>query len=328
MQGIINDIKDCNFKTIYLLFGEEDYLRKQYKNRLTKALISEDDTMNYHYFYGKNNSLTEVIDLAETLPFLAQRRVIVLENTELLKKGGDLIADYLTNISESTTIIFVEREIDKRSRLYKAIKSHGKIGEFREQTEGTLKKWIYQLFSKEGRNISERTISYLLEKIGTDMDTIYLEVEKLICYTLSKEEITIEDVDQVCVAQIHNQIFKMLNEISERNVKKALEYYNELLLLKEPPMKILALLTRQFNLMLQIKELKLKGYDTTKIAKKTSLQNFVVEKSIRQTAKYKMTTLFEMFEECVRVDEEIKTGQVNDRLAVEVLIIKFSNGIA
>ena len=86
MQRLNEDIKTGQLKNLYLLYGEEAYLRRQYRDRLKTAIIGE-DTMNYHYFEGKDISVGEIIDLAETMPFFADRRLIVLENSNLFKSG-------------------------------------------------------------------------------------------------------------------------------------------------------------------------------------------------------------------------------------------------
>ena len=99
MQRLNEDIKSGQLKKVYLLYGEEAYLRKQYKDRL-KAAIVGDDTMNYHYFEGKNIAVGEVIDLAETLPFFAEKRLIVIENSGLFKSGGEQLSEYLAGITE------------------------------------------------------------------------------------------------------------------------------------------------------------------------------------------------------------------------------------
>ena len=89
MQRINEDIKTGNFKQIYLLYGEERYLKNQYTTRLRKALCQDGDEMNTHFYQGKDFSLGQVIDLAETLPFLAERRVMFFKDTGLFKAGGE-----------------------------------------------------------------------------------------------------------------------------------------------------------------------------------------------------------------------------------------------
>ena len=98
MQRINEDIKTGNFKQIYLLYGEERYLKNQYTTRLRKALCQDGDEMNTHFYQGKDFSLGQVIDLAETLPFLAERRVMFFKDTGLFKSGGEKLAEYLAKI--------------------------------------------------------------------------------------------------------------------------------------------------------------------------------------------------------------------------------------
>ena len=94
MQRLIQDLKSGDFKKIYLLYGQEAYLRKQYKDKLKEAMIG-DDTMNFSYYEGKDFTVGEVIDQAETMPFFADRRLILIENSGLFKSGGEQMAEYL-----------------------------------------------------------------------------------------------------------------------------------------------------------------------------------------------------------------------------------------
>ena len=110
------DLKTGQFKQIYLLYGQEAYLKKQYKERFIKAMIPEGDTMNFASYEGKNTDVKEVIDLAETLPFFAERRLIVFEDTGFFKNAGAELAEYIPDMPETTYFIFIENEVDKRSR--------------------------------------------------------------------------------------------------------------------------------------------------------------------------------------------------------------------
>ena len=122
MKNLNEDIKTGQFKQVYLLYGEEAYLKKQYKTRLTKAIIPEGDTMNYSYYEGKNISVPEIIDLAETMPFFAAHRLIVVENSGFFKTASPELADYIKAMPDTVIFLFVETEVDKRGKLYKAVK--------------------------------------------------------------------------------------------------------------------------------------------------------------------------------------------------------------
>ena len=324
MQLINEDIKSGNLKPAYLLYGEEQYLIRQYRDKLEKAALGDGDTMNLNRFEGKGVNVPGIIDIAETMPFFADRRVVVLENTELVKSGGEQLGEYLLEMEASTVFIFSESAIDKRSKLYKAIAKVGRAIEFERQNEQTLKRWILGLLKKEQKQITGQTLDLFLQKTGDDMENIRKELEKLICYCLDKEVITSEDVETICVHQIQNHIFDMITAIAAGQQKQALQLYYELLTLREPPMRILFLITRQFNMLLQVKELVRKGYSQKQIAEKVGLQGFIAGKYINQASVFSMDYLKQAVQDCVEAEHDIKSGKMTDQLSVELLIIKYS----
>lgn len=321
MQRINEDIKQGNFSQIYLLYGEERYLRKQYTDRLHKAMCGEDDSMNTHFYEGKDVPVGEIIDLAETLPFLAPRRVIFISNSGLFKSGGEKMAEYLSAPNETTHFVFTENEVDKRSKLFKAVQSKGYISEFAIQDENTLKRWIGGILNKEGKKITENTVQLFLTKTGTDMENIRTELEKLICYCMNRDVITEEDVNTICTNRISNHIFDMINAIAERQTSKALQLYYDLLALREPPMRILFLIARQYNMLLQVKELKSRGFDNKAIGSKIGVPPFIAGKYVAQASHFKTADLKWAVKQCVDAEEAVKTGRMNDMMSVEVLIV-------
>lgn len=321
MQRINNDIKQDTFKQIYLLYGEERYLKKQYTDRLRKAMCGEGDNMNTHFYEGKDVPVGEIIDLAETLPFLAPRRVIFISNSGLFKSGGEKMAEYLAAPNETTFFVFTESEVDKRSKLYKTAQANGTVVEFAIQDENTLKRWIAGILNREGKKITESTVQLFLTKTGTDMENIQMELEKLICYCMDKEVITNEDVEAVCTNRIGNHIFDMINAIANKQTKQALDLYYDLLALKEPPMRILFLIARQCNMLLQVKEMKSRGYDNKTIGSKIGVPPFIAGKYVTQASHFKTGNLKAAVRQCVEAEEAVKTGRINDMMSVELLIV-------
>lgn len=321
MRQIAEDIKQNQFKQVYLLYGEERYLRRQYREKLREALCAGDDTMNTHFYEGKDVPVGEIIDLAETLPFLAERRVIFITGSGLFKSGGEKMAEYLTSPNETTFFVFTESEVDKRSKLFKTVQSKGYAAEFAAQDEKTLKRWIAGTLAKDGKRITESTVQLILSKTGTDMDNIQMELEKLACYCMDREVVTDEDVNAVCTTRISNHIFDMINAIADKKQKEALELYYDLLALKEPPMRILFLIARQCNMLLQAKELKSGGHDNRTIGSKIGVPPFVVQKYLNQAARFKTSTLRSAVQKCVEAEEAIKSGRMNDMMSVEILIL-------
>ena len=324
MQKLNEEIKTGQLRQVYLLYGEEDYLRKQYRDKLKNALLGDGDSMNYHYFEGKDVPIGEVIDLAETLPFFADRRVIIIENSGLFKSGGEQLAEYLKEPSDTAFFVLAEREVDKRSKLFKAVSAKGRAIEFAAQDEMILKRWVIGILKKENKKMTERDLEYFLEKTGTNMENISKELEKLVCYRMEEEIITREDIEEICVRQVNNQIFDMINAIADKRQKVAMELYYDLLTLKEPPMRILFLLARQFNLLLQVKELKKKGYPAKIIGENVGLPGFIAGKYVSQSEKFSTKNLRMAVTDCVAAEEAVKTGKMNDVLSVELLLVKYS----
>lgn len=323
MKTLAADIKSGNYKKVYLICGEEEYLKLNYKNQFIRA-VAGDDTMNLGIYEGKNFDVNEVIDTAETFPFFAERRLIVMEDTGLFKSGGEELAEYMSEIPDSTIFLFVEQNVDKRSKMYKAVKANGYICEISRQTEKDLSLWAARIFAKDGKKITNADMSYLIANVGTDMEVLSKEIEKLISYDLNKEIISKEDIDAVCVKQLNVRIFDMVDAISVKNQKKTLDCYYELIAEKEPPMRILFMVARQFHLILQAKDLSARGMSKDQIAQTMGVQGFIATKSIRQSRNFSVAELKSALAESVQTEEMIKKGMLDENIGVEMLLIKYS----
>ncbi len=281
MEQLKKDIESRQFKPCYLLCGEETYLVRQYKQRLQHAIVSEGDTMNLSCFEGKGINVNALIDLAETLPFFAERRLILIENSGFFKNSGGALADYLPQAPDTTVFVFAEEEVDKRSRMYKAVKDLGRIVTMDRQKEATLQRWVLGILKKEKKQITGSTLQLFFSKTGLDMEIIYQELQKLLSYCLDRDAITAADVNAVCTVQTPDQIFDMISAISAGQTKKAVSLYYDLLLLKEQPLRILTLLARQFRMLLRLKDMEALGYSQPAILQKAGMPSFAARKCLQ-----------------------------------------------
>ena len=324
MKNLNEDLKTGNIKQAYLLYGEEAYLKKQYRDRLTKAVLPEGDTVNYAHYEGKGINVPEIIDLAETMPFFAEKRLIVIEDSGLFKNADAKFADYIKSMPETVCFVFVESEVDKRSKMYKAVKDTGRVVELGRHDEKTLlfhlPLQILHVGSSSGQHV------FCSGLLNLPAFTLYItsKPQKLFSYTLGRNEITVADIDAICTTQITNKIFDMIEAVATRQQRKALDYYYDLLALKEPPMRILYLLARQFRLLLQVKDLMNQGADKSTIAKKAGLHPFVAGKYMQQSRSFTMRELKGIMEEAADTEEAVKTGRLSDTMSVELFIVKYS----
>lgn len=341
------ELKSGDYRRVYLLSGEQAYLRLQNKEKLVKALMGDGDAMNLSRYSGSDVTAREITEMAMTLPFFADRRVIVLENTGLLNpksasktaKGtrtsaaiateAEKLADFIPEIPESTALIFVEESADKRGRLYKAIDkcrkdNTGEILECTTPEEADLRAWAGGLFRKSGLAVSGRTLAVFLDYTGDDMMGIASEAEKLCCYCLGKKEITEKEIREVCSPRIKDRIFEMIEAIAMRDRKKALSVYMELYALRTPPQVIITLMRRQFSQLLKIKEMSGKMADS-EIAKKIGLPPYIVSKKYKPALRFYSTDeLMEALEECAEADYESKSGRMDADFAAQMIIVRHS----
>ena len=344
MKTIVAHIKEGKFSPVYLLYGQEDYLRLLYRDKLREAILPPEDTMNYSYFEGKDIDLGEVESIADTVPFFSEQRLILIENSGLFKKQNDF-ADYLKTMPDTTKIIFVEAEVDKRNKLkellnqvdkilditdnelFKAVKKLGTVAELNGLPEKDLKVWAAAYLKKNGKNITEQNLLYFFQKVGVDMKSLENEMDKLIAYSMDETIITREMLDEVCVEQTEGTIFQMIDAIGMKDQDQALRLYYDLLEVREKPMSILFLIIRHFTILNQLKDLSRLGLAAGEVASKVGIPPFTVRKYQSQVKNFKGKEIIRNIERCAQVEQEIKTGLLLDQIGVELLIVEFSGTV-
>lgn len=343
MGVVANDLNSKEFKSAYLLYGEEAYMRNYYKISLRNALVNEGDNLNYSYFEGNGTDVTEVTDLLQTMPFMAEHRVVIVENSGWFaskkskekeeddeessedegtgtKKLEPLI-EMIKSLGEDVIIIFVEEKADKKTRLYKAIAAKGVCEEYARQTEEQLARWLSNYAKSQGKLMSPATGFYMVGECGNDMLLLKNEMDKLLAWSLDKDSITEADVDQVCSHQVNNKIFDMVTAITQHNQKVALKLYYDLLTLRESPFHILALVGRQYSRMIAVKDASLKNKPMAVVASELSMQEWLAKKTLDLVRRMSMEEIKANLEACVKADEDIKSGNLTDSMSVELLII-------
>ena len=322
MKKIQDDIKNKTFDRLYLLYGPESYERGRTLSALADAIAPSSDSFNRTVYDGRDMREEVILEQAETLPFFAERRVIILRETPYFKTAPDKLIDYLGQVPDYLTILISEEEVDKRSRFYKAIKKYGYICECSRRDEETLAHWLARRLRDNGRKMTENNIYFLIRRAGQDMGKLALETDKLIAYSEGREEITREDIEALVAPEVENRIFDMISAVSAGKKQEALGMYADLMALKEPPMRILILVERQYRHMLLIREMSAEGAGRAEMAARLKLPPFVVGKTQDLVRKMAPALLREKLAMTVKAEEDIKTGRLSDKMALELLLVE------
>lgn len=329
MKKLETQIKAKNFSRSYLFFGNESFLKNLYKEKLKKAMIEETaEAMNFNYYEDKKVSVSSIIDTAETLPFLSEKRLIIVKNSSLFysgrKEDSEKMAVYLEKVPQTSCILFIEEEVDKRGKLYKAITKYGYPVEFKALSEKELISWITKGFQKNNISIEAKAASYLVYTVGGDMNSLIQEIRKLCDYKGQNGSITIADIDSICIKSFEAKVFDLVAAIGNQKLEKAIEIYSNLLLFKQSPIMILAMIIRQFRLILQCQSFLKENLELSFIAQRLEQRDFIVKQCLNQSKNFSFEKLKQALEDCLETDIQIKTGKMNGELAVELLIVKYS----
>lgn len=326
MKQIEKDIESREFKKVYLIFGEEDYLVKKYTELLKNNIVDEENSMmNIDVFEGNNCDVNNIIAAGDTAPFFSDYRLVIVSNSGLFKEGRKadtaLMAEAVKNIPDGCVYLFTNEKADKRNSLYKTVKKTGYCCEINYQDSKALIEWIKK---ESGNRLDNNTASYFVRNIGNSMKHLSVELDKLLAYA-GDEKITSEDIDIACSKSAEVNIFNMVGAIGSKNTEKALEIYNNMIFEGEEPIGILAMIARQFRLMLQCKYLQSKNnFNARQIAAELKMRDFVVTGCLNQAKNFKLTVLMKGIEDCAKCDTDIKSGIIAPKLGVELIILKYS----
>ena len=320
-------IEQQDFPPVTLICGEQDYLRAQCTERLRAAILGEGNAMNSTVLRGSAVTASQVIDMAETMPFFAPRRVIVVEESSFFARPGEeaeRIAAYLERMPQTSFLIFAEPSPNATYKLYKAIAKRGFICRCDTPDERWIRDYAGGLFSEAGLAISGSVLNRFLQGTGTDLLRIRSESEKLIGYCLERGRVTQADVDEIGSPVTQDRIFDMISAISGGQRDLALSIYMDLRKLQTPPQVILSLMIRQYTQLLQAGEL-LQTMSDREAAAALKVSPWVMSNKLRPALRgHTQRGLENALAACVKSDYDYKCGRISPELAVEELIVVLS----
>lgn len=324
MRTIDSDLKSKQFKHIYLLFGEEAYLVRQYKHALLAALVPEGDEMNFTRYREKEFDEASMIETANTLPFFADYRVILVEDSGCFERKCELLEDYIDHIEDTAYLIFVEDKVDKRKALYKKVQKIGDTEELKLPDEAVLKRWMGKRIRQAGLNITVSAWASFYARTGDSMDNMSNEMDKLISYCAGQEAIREEDVDAICASWVEDKIFDMIEAIAAKNPKRVMDLYRDMLLKRESPLRILILLRSQFVRLLTLKEMSRRREKDADISKATRIPQFYIGKNLNLANNFSTEDLSELLARAGDLEAEIKTGRIKEQTGLEMLMMTYA----
>jgi DNA polymerase-3 subunit delta len=328
------DIKNREIRSLYLFYGPEEFLKKYYLDAMGKLLLRDEFKALNMVVMEDKISVAGIIDNCETMPVFSERKIVVAKNSGFFKpKGGegkhknrdDKLIDCLNNIPGHTCLIFYETEIDKRMKsIIRVVEKNGLIVEFSYQKPRELVKWVSKVFKSLGKDIDTASASMLVENSEQGMNELLNEINKISSFAGNKKTVNMDDIESVCSKTIKGRIFDLTDAVAQREGVKALKTLDDIIVLKEPLPKILYMITRQFRHILEMKLLQNEGYSVSEAASLIGIGQYAAGKVMNQSKGFTIDELKKAVEQCLYLDEAVKTGKLEGRIAAELLIVELS----
>lgn len=322
-NGIEKDIRAGKFHNSYLICGEEDYLRRTYRDLLLSKVTTPGDDLNFTRIVSENPDPGMIIDLAETLPFMARYRVILIEDSGFFTGTCDKLASYISNINESAILIFNETNVRKNTKMYTAVKNNGIICDMEMLSDKDLWTWLSGRIKESGLSITRNAWQEFLGRTKSSMDLMSNEMNKLISYCSDKKTIEYEDVCLMTSGISEEQIFSVIDAIAERDIEKTMGLYRTLLDNRTDPIGFISAVVTTFRRTAAMRNMQDEHLDYGSIAKRMNIDEWKVKKNLGKVRNFSTEELNDLLLDAADLETDAKTGRVDPEIGVETLFIKY-----
>lgn len=325
-------IKKHQFSPIYLLYGTESFLINETKQLLIKHVLEGDESDFNLSTYDLEETPVEVaLEDAETFPFLGEKRLIIMNNPSFLtaektknkiEHNLQKLEAYIKEPAPYSIVIFScpYEKLDERKKLTKELKRNAVNVNAKKLNEQELKGWIRDRAALNGIRIDEDAIELLLTLSGTNLFMLTTEVDKLALYGGQGKNIDAGTVEKLVSRSLEQNIFVLVDKIVHRQIDEAFRIYYDLLKQNEEPIKILSIISGQFRLIYQVKELARRGYGQAQIAGYLKVHPFRVKLAAGHAKMFKDEELTEIMKRLAEADYQAKTGGMKKELLIEMFL--------
>lgn len=321
---------------VYLLFGTEAFLINETKQLLIEHVLSEEEKdFNFSVYDLEETPIEAALEDAETFPFIGEKRLIILQNPVFLtseKQKGKVehnlakLEDYLSQPSPYSIVVFSApyEKLDERKKITKELKRKATVVEAKKLSEQELKAWVRERAAASKVLIEEEAIQLLLSLSGTNLFMLTSEIDKLALYAGESRTVSKEIVDRLTARSLEQTIFSLVDKVVHRNVEGALRIYYDLLKQNEEPIKILSVISGQFRLIYQVKELTRRGYGQQQIAGSLKIHPFRIKLAAAQAGSFSDQELTGIMKLLADADYQMKTGGMRKEMLIEMILFQIN----
>lgn len=333
-------IKSGKAKGAFAILGQEKYLVKESIDMIY-TLVDNLPELNIITIEGDSINEDSISNAFESMPFMCDRKIIHIKNPDFLRKTGgaskgdskrssggsngivELLIKCVNNLADDIILVVsYDGEADDRNKLITVVKNVGYKVDYNWLKAFELQEWVIEKVSEKDKSISKTDAAYLISTVGTSMEQILGEINKICSYIGEEKDIKKENIDSIASRSLESNIFKMVDSISKRDADTAISILNTLLFQKEDYLRIMGMVIRQYRLMLLIKLHDKQNASPESIASKLRLNAFVLQNLLRICRSTQEDRLKKSLNLCLNMDYDIKRGRYTPEMGLEFLLVE------
>jgi DNA polymerase III subunit delta len=322
---LVSSLKQRKVLPLYLFFGEEEFLIQEALDLIIETVVEPGARdFNFNALYCRDTSASDIVNLAQTLPFMSEKRLVIAKEIDAFKTADlEELAPYLHDPSPSTCLVLVSNQgrYEKKA-ITSAVEAHGGVIRFYPLLEREIVGWIETRAKLLGVTIQHDAAQYLWQTVGSDLQKIKNELEKVKIYLDERKSITFDDVKTVVGDFREYSSFDLAAALGQKNREKALLILSRLLQEGEAPVGLLGSIAWNFRRLLQAKAMETAGIGSDDIMKKLRVIFHQAGLFKEQMRRYSLEELREAFSVMLATDRALKSSGLNGRLVLERMILK------
>lgn len=310
------------WRTVYLLLGPEEYQCTQALALIKSRAISPDAAdFDYTLFSAGEASTDEMIEAMNIYPMLSPKRLIVVRDVEKIKDSAqELFANELRSISARSVVVLIASELDHRKKFYKTLCEKYCVCEFPKLKGPALERWAESFVKKQGYRLSTSAAKKIVELVGSDLQTLVSELEKLMLYSGEEKTISNAAIEYIVRASRQHGIFELIGAIGQHDRNAALRSLANLLSMGEHPLVVVTMLARHCRQILIAKDCMQQGKNSRETAALAQIPFFILEQFMRQARSTDTASIQEMYLRLSAIDKQLKSSSLDGRVLLESLI--------
>ena len=336
IQKELANIRKGNYAPIYLVLGEERYFIEQIRETIIdQALEEETMDLNFSNFDMEESTINDALFEASSFPFFGDHKVVFVQNPYFLtgKKVRnapdhkiDELEEYIKNPAEFTILVLFApyEKLDRRKKITKILEKNAQLIDVSSPYPNEVNRYVKEIIREKGYQMTDSAFQLFIERTDGHLTGMMHELNKLFLYHIDSKKITKDSVRYLVPKSLEQNVFELNTLVLNNQVEASIEAYHDLLVQKEEPIKIVALLISQFRLLLQVKILQKQGYPQGDIAKVLKVHPYRIKLALQNIRRYDQKLLSKALDYLIDADYKMKTGQIDQEIQIELFIMRFA----